>query len=74
MTAAHINHAKIANVIQLSSFRKRSCERRLDGRSKSTLTKRSELMGEYIMSGYGATACGAKRPFVRKRHPVTDKK
>jgi hypothetical protein len=37
MTAAHINYAKIANVIQLSSFRKRSCERRLDGRSKSTL-------------------------------------
>jgi hypothetical protein len=26
-----------------------------------------------VMSGYGMAACGAKRPFIRKQHPVTDK-
>ena len=58
MTAAHINYAKIANVTELSYFRKQSFERRLhEGASpRYVTTKRSELVENHIMSDLETTA------------------
>ena len=49
-----------------------NCAREIAG-SRTLINRMAAQAVVRRMSGYGAAASGAKRPFVRKQHPVTDK-